>query len=79
MVGNPWKIVGPVLEVVKNLSTPSVIFGSCQEIFGKYYLWKLSEIFGNNRNSSEIFSNLWKLSVNLWKFSFSGDGKSRAF
>ena len=37
--GNRW----PCLEVVKNVSTPSVIFGSCCEIFGD--LRKLSEIF----------------------------------
>ena len=44
--GNRW----PCFEVVENLSTPSVIFGSCREIFGNLWkssgnLWKLLEIF----------------------------------
>ena len=61
--GNHW----PCLEVVENLSTPSVIFGSGREIFGDL------------RESSEIFANLRKPSVNLMKFRFCGDEKSHAF
>ena len=78
--GNHW----PWLEVVENLSTPSVIFGSQWEFFGN--LRKLSEnlrrssdIFGDFQKSSEIFANLRKPSVSLLKFRFCGDEKSRAF
>ena len=52
-IGNRW----PCFEVVENLSTPSVIFGIRQEIFG----------------------NLRKPSVSLWKFRFCEDEKSHAF
>ena len=58
----------PYFEVVKNLSTPSVIVRSRQEIFGSH--WK---------SSSEIFRNLWKLPANLQKFRICGDEKSHAF
>ena len=78
--GNHW----PCFEDVKTLSTPSVIFGSQQEIFGNLpklleNLWTSSEIFGNFRKSSEIFGNPWKPWVNLHKLRFCGDEKSRAF
>ena len=53
--------------MVENLSTPLVIFGSRQEIFG------------NLRKSSKIFGNLRKPSLNLRKFRFCGDEKSHAF
>ena len=68
--GNRW----PCFEVIENLSTPSVIFGSQREIFSN--LRKLSE---NLWGSLEIFRNLWKQSVNLRKFRFCGDEKSHAF
>ena len=61
--GNRW----PCLEVVKNVSTPSVIFGSC------------CEIFGDLRKLLEIFDDLWKPSVSLRKFMFCKDEKSHAF
>ena len=67
--GNRW----PCFEVIKNLSTPLVIFGSQWEIFSN--LRKFSE---NLWGSLEIFDNLWKLSVNLRKFRFCGDEKSHA-
>ena len=73
-LGNRW----PCFEVVKNLSTPSVIFGSQREIFGNLQklsenLQRSSEIFGDFWKSSEIFGNRRKPSVNLQKFRFYGD------
>ena len=70
MLENGWKSFGnrwPCFEVVQNLSTSSVIFGSH---------W---EIFGNLRKWSEMFRELRKPSVNLRKFRFCGDEKSHEF
>ena len=53
-------------EVLANLSTPSVIFGSRREIFRN--LRKLSEIFGQRR---QIFG--------IPSFRLRGDVKSHAF
>ena len=48
------EIVGPpCFEIVENLSTPSVIFGSRWEIYG--ILWKS---LGNPRHPSEVVGNL---------------------
>ena len=73
MLETGWKSFGncwPCFEVIKNLSTPSDIFGSQREIFSNLQklsenLRRSSEIFGDFRKSSEIFSNLRKPSVNL--------------
>ena len=52
-----WKSFGnhcwPCFEVVKNLSTPLVIFGSRREIFGS--CWKPLAIFRTLPKSSAIF------------------------
>ena len=61
--GNRW----PYFEVVQNLSTPSALFGSRR---------KSSAIFGSIPKNLD---NLWKPSVNLWKFRFCEDEKSHAF
>ena len=58
-------------EVVENLSTPWVVFGSCLEIFSN--LQKSSEIFGDLEKSFENFGNLQKVLINLRKFKFCGD------
>ena len=58
--GNHW----PCFEVVENLSTPSVTFASC------------GEIFGNFQKSLKIFGNLRKPLLNLRKFKFSVEMKN---
>lgn len=75
-----WKSFGnccPCVEVIKNLSTPSVIFGSRREIFDN--LRKSSETFGDLWKSSKNFGNLRKPSVYLRKSRVYGDEKSRTF
>ena len=72
-----WKLFGNCFEIIENLSIPLFIFGRRREIFGN--LQKLSEIFGDLRKSFENFGNLLKALVNLRKFRFCEDEKSRAF
>ena len=45
MAGNPLEIVGPVFEVVQNLSTSSVIFGSRRKCLVIFSLRKQPSFF----------------------------------
>ena len=66
----------PCFEIVLNLSTPSVIFGSHWEFFGN--LWKSSEIFSDLQKFFENFGNLRKVSV-IFRNSGSVEMKNLAY